>query len=155
MHCISLAILSRLSRFPSPAVGTNWPFCVDVPLKHQSINQSPINQSPFLTLNIRTYIRKLSHTSPVFMISNTACTCTIPTHLKNPLKIAKSSDLSQGHICRRSLSSLVVDPTFAGLLWKCPWYLSCNGLFNSWVLLYFLMCVANAPQSPCIILVLV
>jgi len=39
MHCISLAILSRLSRFPSPAVGTNWPFCVDVPLKHQSINQ--------------------------------------------------------------------------------------------------------------------
>jgi len=40
MHCISLAILSRLSRFPSPAVGTNWPICVDVPLKHQSINQS-------------------------------------------------------------------------------------------------------------------
>jgi len=40
MHCISLAILSQLSRFPSPAVGTNWPFCVDVPLKHQSINQS-------------------------------------------------------------------------------------------------------------------
>jgi len=35
-----LAILSRLSRFSSPAVGTNWPFCVDVPLKHQSINQS-------------------------------------------------------------------------------------------------------------------
>jgi len=44
MHCISLAILSRLSRFPSPAVVTNWPFYVDVPLKHQSINQS-INQS--------------------------------------------------------------------------------------------------------------
>jgi len=40
MHCISLAILSRLSRFPSPAVGTNWPFCVDVPLKHQSISCS-------------------------------------------------------------------------------------------------------------------
>jgi len=38
MHCISLAILSWLSRFPSPAVGTNWPFWVDVPLKHQSIN---------------------------------------------------------------------------------------------------------------------
>jgi len=38
MHCISLAILSRLSRFPSPAIGTNWPFYVDVPLKHQSIN---------------------------------------------------------------------------------------------------------------------
>jgi len=36
MHCISLAILSRLIRFPSPVVGTNWPFCVDVPLKHQS-----------------------------------------------------------------------------------------------------------------------
>jgi len=39
MHCISLAILIRLSRFPSPAVGTNWPFCVDVPLKHQSTYQ--------------------------------------------------------------------------------------------------------------------
>jgi len=35
MHCISLAILSRLSRFPSPTVGTNWPFCVDVPLNNQ------------------------------------------------------------------------------------------------------------------------
>jgi len=37
MHCILLAILSQC---PSPAVGTNWPFCVYVPLKHQSINQS-------------------------------------------------------------------------------------------------------------------
>jgi len=37
MNCISLAILSRLSRFPGPAVGTSWPFCVDVPWK-------PINQ---------------------------------------------------------------------------------------------------------------
>jgi len=44
MHCISLAIFSRLSRFPSPAVGTNWPFWVEMLLKHQSINQS-INQS--------------------------------------------------------------------------------------------------------------
>jgi len=38
MHCISLAIISRLSRFPSPAIGTNWPFCVDVPLNNQLIN---------------------------------------------------------------------------------------------------------------------
>jgi len=29
MLCISLAIISRLSRFLSPAVGTNWPFRVD------------------------------------------------------------------------------------------------------------------------------
>jgi len=27
LHCISLAILSRLSHFPSPVVGTNWPLC--------------------------------------------------------------------------------------------------------------------------------
>jgi len=39
MHCISLAILSRLSQFPSPAVDTNWPFCgVDVPLNNQPTN---------------------------------------------------------------------------------------------------------------------
>jgi len=30
MHCISYAIFSRLSWLPSPAVGTNWPFSVDV-----------------------------------------------------------------------------------------------------------------------------
>jgi len=35
MHCISLAILSR---FPSLAVGFNWPFCVDVPLNNQPTN---------------------------------------------------------------------------------------------------------------------
>jgi len=40
MHCISLAILSWVSWFPSLAVGTNWPFCVDVPLNNQSINLS-------------------------------------------------------------------------------------------------------------------
>jgi len=39
MHCISLAILSRMILFPSPAVGTNLPFCVDVPLKNQPTNQ--------------------------------------------------------------------------------------------------------------------
>jgi len=49
MHCISLVILRRLSRFPSPAAGTNWPFCVDVPLNNQSINQS-INLSYLLSL---------------------------------------------------------------------------------------------------------
>jgi len=43
MHCISLVILSRLSQFPSPAVGTERPFCVDVPLINQSTNQ-PTNQ---------------------------------------------------------------------------------------------------------------
>jgi len=31
-----LAILSRLSRFPSPAVGKHLPFCVGVPLTNQS-----------------------------------------------------------------------------------------------------------------------
>jgi len=36
MHCISFAILSRLSQFPSPAVGKNWPVCVDVLLNNQS-----------------------------------------------------------------------------------------------------------------------
>jgi len=35
---ISLAILSRLSRFSSPAVGTNGPFCVDVLLNNQPTN---------------------------------------------------------------------------------------------------------------------
>jgi len=40
MHCISLAILTRLSLFPPPpAVGTNCPFCVGVPLNNQSINR--------------------------------------------------------------------------------------------------------------------
>jgi len=39
MHCISLVILGRLSRLPTPAVGTNWPFCVDVPL---NTNQSTL-----------------------------------------------------------------------------------------------------------------
>jgi len=38
MHCISLTILSRWGRFPSPTVGTNWPFCVDVPLNNQPTN---------------------------------------------------------------------------------------------------------------------
>jgi len=49
MNCISLAILSRLSRFTFPAVcrgrkavGTNYPFCIDVPLNKQSINHSPV-----------------------------------------------------------------------------------------------------------------
>jgi len=37
MYCISLVILSRLSWFASPAVGTHWPFCVDVLLNTQSI----------------------------------------------------------------------------------------------------------------------
>jgi len=27
VHCVSLAILSRLSQFPCHAVGTNWPLC--------------------------------------------------------------------------------------------------------------------------------
>jgi len=36
-QCFQL-ILSRMSRFPSPAVRTNWPFCVDLPLNNQSIN---------------------------------------------------------------------------------------------------------------------
>jgi len=40
VHCISLAFISRLSRFPSSAVGTSWPFCVDVPLNNQSIYAS-------------------------------------------------------------------------------------------------------------------
>jgi len=40
MPCILLAILSRLSRFPFPAVGTDSPFCVDVLLNKQLINQS-------------------------------------------------------------------------------------------------------------------
>jgi len=39
MHCILLAILSRLSQFPSPTVCTNWPFCVDVLLKNESISR--------------------------------------------------------------------------------------------------------------------
>jgi len=39
MHCISLAILSRLSQFPSPVVGTNLPCCFDALLNTQSLNQ--------------------------------------------------------------------------------------------------------------------
>ena len=39
MHCISLAILSRLSRFHPSAVGTNWPSCVDVPLNTKQTNK--------------------------------------------------------------------------------------------------------------------
>jgi len=58
MHCISLAILSRLSRFPSPAVGTNWLFCVDMPLNSQSINQS-INVTISLYVTIPLYVTML------------------------------------------------------------------------------------------------
>jgi len=42
MYCISLAIPSCLSQFPSLAVGTNWPFCVDVPLNNQSMNSAAL-----------------------------------------------------------------------------------------------------------------
>jgi len=40
MHCISLAILSRLSRFPAPQLAQIdlYSFCVDVPLNNLSIN---------------------------------------------------------------------------------------------------------------------
>jgi len=55
MHYITLAIVSRLSRFPFPAVGTNWPFCVDVPLNNQ-----PTNTSVILTA-IDAYTRLLVH----------------------------------------------------------------------------------------------
>jgi len=37
MHFITLAILSGQGRFAAPTVGTNWPFCADVPL---NTNQS-------------------------------------------------------------------------------------------------------------------
>jgi len=40
MHYIMFAILSRLSRFPAPAVGTNWSFCVYVPLNISQLNIS-------------------------------------------------------------------------------------------------------------------
>jgi len=42
VKCVTLlsynvrSILSRPSRFDSPTVGTNLPFCVDVPLNNQS-----------------------------------------------------------------------------------------------------------------------
>jgi len=39
MQYISLAIFSRLNWFPSPAVGKNWPFCVDMPLNNLPTNQ--------------------------------------------------------------------------------------------------------------------
>jgi len=45
MHCISLAILSRLNQFLSPAVGTNRPFCVDMLLNNKAINKQ--NNSGF------------------------------------------------------------------------------------------------------------
>jgi len=51
MHCILLAILSRLSRFPFPTFGTNWPFCVDVPLNNQSAKHQSIN-SPSVSMNV-------------------------------------------------------------------------------------------------------
>jgi len=45
-HSVRFNLFSRLSRFPSPAVGTNWPFCVD---------RTPINQSInlFMLMTIR------------------------------------------------------------------------------------------------------
>ena len=36
MHCVSLAILSRLSRFHPPTVGTNWPILCWRAVKHQT-----------------------------------------------------------------------------------------------------------------------
>jgi len=93
-----LAILSRLSRFPSPAVGTNWPFCVDVPLKHQSINQS-INRSiqtsrECLTFYRLVFSKKLSSSTVVLqlllwnrsclafhLIVNSCCVNCIPNSL--------------------------------------------------------------------------
>jgi len=58
MYCISLALLSRLSWFPSPAVGANWPFCVIVPL---NTNQSSIESINLITtINLPVHIYGLS-----------------------------------------------------------------------------------------------
>jgi len=42
--------LADLSRFPSSAVGANWPFCVDVPLNNQPINYTYV-YAVWLVLN--------------------------------------------------------------------------------------------------------
>jgi len=70
MHCISLAILSRLSRFISPAVGTNWPLCVDLPLNtNQSKNEmtyvlvpesEPTDRTPTYVVECSSGDRKLA-----------------------------------------------------------------------------------------------
>jgi len=57
MHCFSLAILSRLTRFPTPAVSTYLPFCVDVPLYNQpTYHWMSLCQAAFHWLWIRDHI---------------------------------------------------------------------------------------------------
>ena len=40
VQLLKLVILSRLSRLHPPAVGTNWPLCVDVPLNANQTNKT-------------------------------------------------------------------------------------------------------------------
>ena len=40
MHCVSLAIISRLSRFHPPTVGTNWPILCWRAVKHHTNKQT-------------------------------------------------------------------------------------------------------------------
>ena len=47
MHCLSLAILSHLSRFHSSAVGTNWPILCWRAVKHQTNKQICISNVQF------------------------------------------------------------------------------------------------------------
>jgi len=55
MHCILLAIFSRLSQFPFPsAVSANWPFCVDLLLNIQLVNQSNIaSKQPIMSILLK------------------------------------------------------------------------------------------------------
>jgi len=57
MLCISLAVLSWLSQFPSTTVCANWPFCGDVPLKNQPTSQPNVT---LLTCSVRHYMHCIS-----------------------------------------------------------------------------------------------
>jgi len=73
MHCISLTILSRLSRFFYPAVGTNWPFCVGVPLNNQPTN-SCINDTTHVWYYVIAEWIELLLIPPILKVNNLFCT---------------------------------------------------------------------------------
>jgi len=130
MYCISLAILSQLSQFPSPAVGTNWLFCVDVPLNNQSINQSTNSTSALNSLHwlpirqridykLATIVHHSLHNACSQYLSSLLHTYT-PTHQRNPqhVSFAPPPSIFSPNLVPTLLSTLVVFSILAPLFWN-------------------------------------
>jgi hypothetical protein len=67
IHCVSLVILNHLSQFPSPAVGTCRPSCVDAPLNTKQTKSSVMFLTIHSNLNCGARTHKMKYNIPGYI----------------------------------------------------------------------------------------